>query len=175
MSVINYGDPLGSNRGVIAYANKGAKRFKIDYFFAQGVCTGLRYQCVEYARRWMVEVKGLTFSDVLVAADIWSLNFVRSISGNEQKQLKQRPNGCDIAPVVGDLLIYARAKHLPWGHVAVIVGLELSAGKLRIAEQNEQDHFWAGDFSRELNVRTEGRNFVIEDKYPVIGWMSYAS
>jgi len=166
-----YGDILGSNNGVIAYANRGYKDFKLDSNEVYGVYTGFKYQCVEYARRWLVISKNLTFPEVLIATDIWGVPFLTDISTNQEVPLTPIPNNSPTRPKIGDLLVYQNGSKLPWGHVAVIVNIK-NQESIQIAEQNEIDHFWTGDFSRELKL-TYSENYKILDKYPIIGWMTY--
>lgn len=171
MSNPSFGDILGSNNGVIAYANRGAKYTKLDYMEVYGIYTGFKYQCVEYARRWLIICKSLTFKEVLIATDIWDLPFLTDIITNEEVPLRQVANGSGIRPKVGDLLIYQSGAKLPWGHVAVVVNVN-NLGAVQIAEQNEIDHFWSGNYSRELEM-SYSEGFRIYDRYPVIGWVTY--
>jgi hypothetical protein len=168
-----FGDILGANRGVVAYANKGWSKEKIGFQQVYGIETGIKYQCVEYARRWLVIVKGLKFEDVGIATHIWELKVLHDIITNQEIPLTQVPNGSGTRPKVGDILIYNNGGRLPFGHVAIIVWINPSNLSLRIAEQNEFDHFWHGDYSRELSLNPS-KHFKISDKYPILGWQSYA-
>lgn len=174
MSSPYFGDILGSNSGVIAYANKGAKNFKPSSNEIYGQYTGFKYQCVEYARRWLIQVKSLTFKNVLWATEVWDVSYLRDIQTHERIPLSQHLNGSHIPPCPGNLLIYKRQDKLLWGHIAIITEVSSSKDYVRIAEQNEFDHFWDGNFSRELKLANTEKGFVIEDKYPVLGWMSYS-
>ena len=168
-----YGDILGSNSGVIAYANRKAKNFKPAYHFELGIYTGFRYQCVEYARRWMISVHNLTFKNVMCAFNIWEVKSVRDLRTSELFPLIGFANGSQEPPRAGNLLIYAAGDHIPFGHVAVITHVDPEFRFIRIAEQNEFDHYWHGDYSRELKLQYKDELFWIIDKYEIIGWMAY--
>lgn len=165
-------DVLGANRGVVAYANRGWTKENLGFMEVYGITTGIKYQCVEYARRWLVIVKSLKFSDVPIATDIWSLKTVENIYTKQKYPLTQIPNGSGSPPTVGSILIYNNTGRLPWGHVAIIVFVSPCKSFIHIAEQNEFDHFWEGDYSRELRVLVD-ENYRILDKYPVLGWLTY--
>lgn len=170
-----YGDVLGANRGVIAYANRKARKFEIGKNFELGVYTGIKYQCVEYVRRWMVWVNGLTFKNIPCAFHVWDLKHVSNIITNEKLDLKAFPNGNIHVPRPGNLLIYHSGPGIPWGHIAVITEVDLELKFVRIAEQNEFDQFWPGNYSRQLVLEKVDEKYWIRDKYQIIGWMAYHS
>lgn len=67
---------------------------------------GLTYQCVEYARRWWMKTKGITFGDIDSAYEIMYLkngediyskrNFLlaRSVNGSATRALPERRFAC---------------------------------------------------------------------------------
>jgi glutathionylspermidine amidase/synthetase len=44
-----------------------------------GIYTGYKWQCVEFARRWLLENKGYVFEDIAMAYDIFRLHQVKVI------------------------------------------------------------------------------------------------
>ena len=121
----------------------------------------------------MILVHGLTFQDVLIATKIWYLNSVSNIYTNESKPFIKIENGNIEPPRVGNLIIYKRGNGVPWGHVAVITEVNLSNGFIRVAEQNESDKFWTGDYSREVSLEYKDNKYWIRDIYKLYGWMAY--
>lgn len=109
------------------------------------IYTGMRWQCVEYARRFLLVRSAVTFGDVVGAEDIWSLpHFLpaveeelpaRSSAASEEAHVpvvKYFANNCSTStggtstpsfPTIGDVLIWKRQKDMPYGHVGVVVGL----------------------------------------------------
>jgi len=69
--------------------------------------------------------------------------------------------------VVGDLVIWKRipkSSLLSYGHVAVVVAADLSAGWVRVAEQNFENAAWAQEgWSRSLPLHRAGAGFVLSD------------
>ena len=68
----NYGVVLGqSPAGVPAYSNCNAECVIFEPNHLNDIYTGIKWQCVEYARRWLLQERGVVFGDVDIAADIW--------------------------------------------------------------------------------------------------------
>lgn len=169
----DFGTPLGNNRGVIGYSNGRNRRFRVTEEFVNGCYTGIKYQCVEYARRWLVLVKGITFKSVMCACDIWALDHVIRVQDSEKIKLVKVPNGSLAEPQVGALLIYKRRFGLPFGHIAIITHVDANQGFVRISEQNVDDVMWPGDFARQLQMDNENGRYFIRDLYALYGWMVY--
>jgi hypothetical protein len=167
-----FGVPLGSYKGVEGFSN-GREGRESGPNYIGDVFTGYKYQCVEYARRWLIKVKGLTFESIHCAFQIWDLDWVYDMRTQEPVPLIGIENGSQVKPVVDSLLIYRRGDGLPAGHVAVVTEVNVEEGFIRIAEQNENDRHWPGDYARELGLQCVDGQFWIIDKYEVIGWMVY--
>ncbi len=54
---------------------------------------GAKWQCVEFARRWLIHVKGYTFPSIGMAYTIFDLNHVIRISDGAHVPLVAVPNG----------------------------------------------------------------------------------
>ena len=167
-----FGVVLGSYKGVEGYSNRkagwGAGPNSVNGHF-----TGYKYQCVEYARRWMVVCKQLTFESIDCAFEIWELDNVYSIHTNQSLPLVGIPNGSKVPPAADALLIYSRGPGVPWGHVAVITDVNLERGWIRIAEQNDEDRHWPGNYARQIRLDVRNGNYRLQDKYQIIGWMIF--
>ena len=69
MEKVQWGTVVGTNNGVEAYSNyKPEDGYLKNY--VNGVYTGNKYQCVEYARRWLILVKYITIPNVGCACEI---------------------------------------------------------------------------------------------------------
>jgi glutathionylspermidine amidase/synthetase len=118
-----FGTLLGSYQGVDAYSNFRSETNGINYEYENyqdGIYTGLKYECVEYARRFLITRKNLTFESLPCALDIWHLNFLLDINTENQVLLKRIQNGSKCEPIEGDLLIYRKNSIAEYGHVAII-------------------------------------------------------
>jgi hypothetical protein len=137
--------------GVVAYISYGTDAEN----HVKGVYTGLQWQCVEYARRWLILVKGVTFESVDNAANMWPIKYATSITdGSTYDFVNVSVASATKPPPVGALLIYRKTDEFPHGHVAVVVeeGDDQTVG---IAEQNQDDAVWKGPYSRRINVFEE--------------------
>ncbi|HKI73121.1 MAG TPA: gamma-glutamyltransferase, partial [Pseudomonadales bacterium] len=135
----------------------------------KGTYTGIKWQCVEYARRWLLAHDGVVFGDIDIAANMWDkIDHVTNVSTQKVTPLVNYANGSTEAPVKGDLLIYAREFERT-GHVAVVVGVNDEAGYIKVAEENYSNTPWPGDYSRKIPfIRTNGKVWLL-DSY-LIGW-----
>jgi hypothetical protein len=164
-----YGTVLGVAGKVPAYSNCSAGCVVFSPNKVDGVYTGIEWQCVEYARRWLLQNKGAVYGDVDVAADIWNkIDRLQRVSDKGDIPLKAYPNGSRQAPAVGDLLIYAKA-YLGTGHVAVITGVDLSSHTLKVAEENYLNKKWPGDYARKIDMIFRDGKYWVLDAY-VLGW-----
>jgi surface antigen len=68
------------------------------------------------------------------------------------------------------LLIYGRSPDSPlYGHVAIIV--DVLSNFIRVAEENYDDYFWSGNYSRQIPYVLKNGKYFIEDTMPILGWM----
>jgi glutathionylspermidine amidase/synthetase len=136
------------------------------------IVTGMRWQCVEYARRWLINQKSVTFAEVQYAYQIWDLNEGQRVDTEQPVPLLKFENRISkTAPQVGDLLIYS-VDFAVTGHVAVVVGVHRNS--ILVAEQNYFNHVWdRPNFSRRLLLEKEGHYRVFDDS--LIGWVRFQS
>lgn len=94
-----YGEKLGESMGVISYSNcrsecvnnlENSIKFKDT---DKEIYTGLKWQCVEFARRWWILQKNITFSSVHSAEDIFNLKFAKNIESGQDIRIKSIKNG----------------------------------------------------------------------------------
>jgi len=133
---------------------------------------GIKWQCVEYARRWLFMRKGCVFGSIDGAADIWTqISNVQRVVDKQCFPLKQYPNGSPNPPINESLLIYKRSEpSMPFGHVAVIV--DVLPGFIRVAEENYDAYYWSGNYSRQIPYVLINGSYYIQDDYSIFGWMS---
>ena len=165
-----FGDVLGRSPGsVVAFSNcrsecVGPEANKID-----GTFTGLKWQCVEYARRWLLINRGAVFGDVDIAADIWTeIDSLTRVADQAVVPLVARLNGSEQPPQVGDLLIYAKAFY-GTGHVAVVLSVDPTRKLIKVGEQNYANQPWTGTHARQIEYIENGGRVWVLDPY-LIGW-----
>ena len=133
---------------------------------------GIKWQCVEYVRRWLFVRKGCVFDSVVGAADMWTqLKYVQRVVDGQCFALKRHPNGSPHPPTKGSLIIYKRSNPgSPFGHVAVIV--KVLPGFVRVAEENYYPYYWSGNYSRQIPYQVKKGLYSINDDDETFGWMS---
>lgn len=174
------GDMIGQSFLTKAYSNcngscvTNEKNYLSLPKHKQPIFTGMKWQCVEYVRRWLIENKGVTFGDVDYAYHIWDLPFAETIEIPHQVPLLRFKNKeTKEAPQVGDLLINSVALAIT-GHVSVVVGIERDS--ITIAEQNYFNRPWEGkNYARRLllDKDAQGRYRIFDDS--LIGWVRVKS
>lgn len=171
--VTPYGEKLGSNNGVSAFSNCRSECVKpipnsLKKENDKEVYTGIKWQCVEYARRWWITQKNITFGSVDTANEIFDLTSAENLKTGKKVKLIKTQNGESLVPKEGDLLIYKKSVKddtLPYGHVAVIVNVNVSDGYVDIAEANYSNSVWEEKekYSRRLALVAKDNKYVIYD------------
>ncbi len=148
--------------------------------YVDGVYTGYKWQCVEFARRWLLLNKGYVFEDIAMAYDIFKLRHVNIVGGNKTLPLQSFNNGSKRAPEPGCMLIWNEGGEFELtGHVAIVT--EVFDDCIRIAEQNVDHECWpeGRDYARELPARrSDDGGYWIKCSYvdgDILGWVIQTS
>jgi glutathionylspermidine amidase/synthetase len=165
-----YGRVLGvSTGGVEAYSNCQSRCVIFEPNKWKGTYTGIKWQCVEYARRWLLVHKGAVYGDVDIAADIWDkIDHLTHVATNTRIPLEPHLNGSNQPPQIGDLLVYARAFY-DTGHVAVVTDVDYENSVIEVGEQNYNNEPWPEDYARTIEFIKKDNNYWLLDGY-LIGW-----
>lgn len=171
--VTPFGTVLGQNSGVVAHSNCNSEYVSSEYhsyYPATGpvrlVRSGLKWQCVEYARRWLQVTRGITFGSIDYAWNIWDLPTFEDLDGRTVSIRKHLNGsaGSDAMPQVGDVVIYeATGSFKVTGHVAIVTGVigpqstggSVESYRIRLSEQNTHNRMWGlvDDYSREIDLK----------------------
>lgn len=133
-----FGVLLYNFNNVCAYSNGNNKYISNELNYYNKNCTGLKWQCVEYARRYLQTVYEITFSDVDSAYQIPSAVFTR-LKDNTPVTTTIYTDKClptQIESINNCLIVWAKDYEYdtPHGHVAVIV--DVNTHGINVAEQN---------------------------------------
>lgn len=173
-----FGVCIGQSYLTKAYSNCNLKKDEPNFVIVKNtdkqIKSGLKWQCVEYARRWLIENQNVTFPEINNAYQIWDLKYGNNAETHEQVPLLQFKNKIATKkPKVGDLLIYS-TDFAVTGHVAVVVGVYNNS--VTIAEQNYFNDLWdVWSYSRRLLLEQDanGRYRIFDDA--LIGWVRFSS
>ena len=167
--VVGFGEKVGESfAGVTAYSNCQNSCVNPAPNFVQKVYTGIKWQCVEYARRWLLLNEGVVYGDVDIAADIWELDVVHSPDKKKQFGFEGIVNGSVQIPQRGDLLIYSNAFY-GTGHVAVVLQVDAEKRFIYVGEQNFDNNKWPHQYARMISYIVHEEGAWLLDPY-IIGW-----
>jgi hypothetical protein len=169
--MVRYNEVLGiASSNVPAYSNGDDNYFSGERHYFHGIFTGFKWQCVEFARRWLLLRKTCTFRSIGTAADAWNeLSNIERVIDGKKFPLIAHSNGSSVLPKKDSLLIYPRCRDLPFGHIAIIT--DVGRDYIRIAEQNYRFHRWSGNYARQISVKFHDGGYHIKDHYKINGWM----
>ncbi|MFS1701959.1 glutathionylspermidine synthase family protein [Alteromonas sp. AMM-1] len=144
--------------------------------YHNGIYTGYKWQCVEFARRWLLINTGCVFDDVAMAYDIFTLRTLTHVQKKASLPLQAFRNGSKQKPQAGCLLIWEEGGEFAvTGHVAIIV--RVNDDCVHVAEQNASYQAWpeGADYARSLPMYTDesGGVWIKEPEHgtAVLGWM----
>jgi len=169
-----FGSELGTIDNVPAYSSYYNKNYPkpSSYFhnnYVNGTFSGFKWQCVEYARRYLIINNSITFKQIDNAYQIFDLNNFFSITDNRIVPIKKCLNGSNIAPKKGSLLIWKPKKNDNiTGHVAIITKVNLN--DIEIAEQNICNKKWSNNYSRTFKFKYNNGYHIMDDH--IIGWIN---
>lgn len=187
--VTPFGTRLGAADGVEARSNGVSNCLRLEYSFVDRATgqfqtarkspdpqrfefAGVTDQCVEYARRWWIRHRALTFGDVPTAADIFTLTEGQRLPDRDAVPLGRSLNGAARrSPRRGDLVVYAPDQADPewrFGHVAVVVGVDAEQGWVALAEENYDNRPWRDPASdaRRIRLFAVGGRYTLVDVSP---------
>jgi hypothetical protein len=170
--VTKFGTRLGATRdGVESFSNCQPKCVYENPSYVGKAYAGIEWQCVEFARRWLLRNKGLTFDSIDVAADLW--NKIDHLADEKKAAvpLTKTENGASSLPKPGALLVYAR-EYLDTGHVAVVLRVDRVKRLVYVGEENFTNAKWPADYARAIPFVKRGSSYWILDRY-LLGWKSY--
>ena len=178
--VTMFGEKISHLEDVPAYSNcNNSFESGLNNFIScknKKLFSGMQWQCVEYARRYLITKLGVTFSSVDGAEDVFALKTVESTETGKKYKFKTFKNNLNCRrknnmPKVNDVIIWARNNSdTPFGHIAVI--LKIEGDQIYIGEQNWSNDAWINpSYSRILTLKTNNnRCSIIDGNYKILGW-----
>lgn len=139
-----------------------------------GKTLGIKYQCVELLRRWLIKKHLVTFSAVPNAHAMFNLAHVTTVS----KKTKKDPwltiyNGTQNKPPLNAVLIWGKRGTKNYGHVAIVN--KIQGDRIGIVEQNKENVKWKkkDGCSRFLRLVYNEKNHTYTVQDPprkILGW-----
>ncbi|MBO0592239.1 CHAP domain-containing protein [Cellulophaga sp. E16_2] len=159
------GQEIDSLNGVSVYYNGGVGNVDGRELTKDGYNLGLKYQCVEFVKRYYYDALKHKMPDSYGHAKDFFNPLVKDGELNTQRNLNQFINPSSAKPRVNDLLVYSGTLLNKYGHVAIIS--KVTDNGIEIIQQNPGPF---GD-SREnyILVNEDGKWRITNDR--IIGWL----
>lgn len=132
-----YRDPgmaLDSLDGVLVYYNGGVGQSYGRNLATDGYNLGIRYQCVEFVKRYYYEHFGHKMPDSYGHAKQFFDEDVPQGGMNKARGLLQFRNEGDMAPQMGDIVVWRASWLNFYGHVAIVSNV--TDERLEVIQQN---------------------------------------
>lgn len=133
-STYKIGQKIDDLNGVGVYYNGNVGNVKGRALTQDGYNLGLKYQCVEFVKRYYYEELNHKMPDSYGHAKDFFVSTIKDGQINKQRNLIQYTNASKTKPKVNDLVVYSGTKLNRYGHVAIIS--QVSKRDIEIVQQN---------------------------------------
>ena len=163
------GEQIDSFNGVTVYYNGGVNHITGRNLSQDGYNLGLKYQCVEFVKRYYYQFYQHKMPDSYGHAKDFYDQSIASGELNRKRNLLQFANGGEHPPQVGDILVFKASLLNRFGHVAIVSRVD--AQQVEIIQQNP------GPFaaSRVQYPLTHKQQLWTIDQDRILGWLRKAS
>ena len=159
------GRVIDTFNGVVIYYNGKVANIQGRSVTSDGYNLGLRYQCVEFVKRYYYEYYDHKMPDSYGNAKDFYSYAIEDGQINPARNLRQFSNPSKSRPKIGDLLVFGPTPFNKFGHVGIIS--KLDKGRIQIAQQNPGSN----NPSRQwFNLEKRGDQHYINHQY-VLGWL----
>lgn len=159
------GTPIDSINGVKIYYNGSIKHVSGRSLGPNQYNFGLKYQCVEFVKRYYYEHLHHKMPDTYGHAKDFFIPNLADGAFNSQRALTQYRNPSQAQPQVNDLLVYAPTLFNPYGHVAIVA--EVQPNAVEIVQQNPGR--W-GRSRQRYQLSQENGQWLVHKKR-ILGWL----
>jgi surface antigen len=128
------GDVVDSLNGVMVYYNGSVSHVAGRNISEDGYNLGLKYQCVEFVKRYYYEYLNHKMPDSYGHAKSFFNPALSDGDFNKARALLQFANPSKFAPKVDDLIVFDGHAGNPYGHVAIIASVQKNS--IEIIQQN---------------------------------------
>ena len=159
------GQKVDSLNGVFVYYNGSVSNVSGRRLTKDGYNLGLKYQCVEFVKRYYYEALDHKMPDSYGHAKDFFISRVKDGKRNAQRNLIQYINPSSSQPKVNDLVVYSGTVFNSYGHVSIIS--KVSDSEIEIIQQNP------GSFGKSRATfklsNTSGKWHI--DNKQILGWL----
>jgi glutathionylspermidine amidase/synthetase len=174
-----FGEIIGIDfNGIVAYScNNSPKKDNLS-FIQNNIYSGIKWQCIEYVRRWLIINYNTTFEEIDMAYMMFSqskIKFINILSGYESQYIKNyNGRSYNRLPTIGSIIVWDKNNNYKTGHVAIVS--KVTHDYIYIAEQNWDDTLWNRPFSRKIKINYLSNYSVFLNDYnqfglTILGWI----
>jgi len=156
------GDKIDSLDGVYVYENGDMTNVSGRNVTADGYNLGLKYQCVEFVKRYYYEHYRHKMPNSYGNAKDFFNPVCSDGTYNADRAMLQFKNGSVLPPVKGDLVVFSGTLINPYGHVAIVSSCKNN--EVEIIQQNCGSSRATFDLSRIANKYTINES-------GIVGWL----
>ena len=159
------GQAIDSINGVIVFYNGGVDNVTERNVSQDGYNIGLKYQCVEFVKRYYYEYLNHKMPDSYGHAKDFFAPDVRDGEKNKARNLIQYKNPSKEKPQANDIIVFSGTLFNKYGHVAIISNV--TEDEIEIIQQNP------GPYSKSrVTHKLSLKNELWEiDNKDVLGWL----
>ncbi len=159
------GQQIDSLNGVYVYYNGSVDNVKGRNTAADGYNLGLKYQCVEFVKRYYYQHLKHKMPDSYGHAKDFYDKTLKDGQKSKKRALTQYTNPSDKKPKADDLLIFAGTAFNKYGHVAIVSNV--TEDEIEIIQQNPGPH---GKSREKFQLDTTKGKWEIKNKR-ILGWL----
>lgn len=157
--------PIDSFKGVAVYDNGSVRNVHGRNVTSDGYNLGLKYQCVEFVKRFYYQKLGHKMPNSYGNAKDFYDRSIPDGGWNKARGLTQYSNPGSSRPQVNDILVFGPSPYNHFGHVAIVS--KVTSNSIEIVQQNPGP----GNPSREsFNLTKQGNAYKVNETY-VLGWL----
>jgi surface antigen len=156
------GQVIDSLNGVYVYYNGPMSHVSGRNLTPDNYNLGLKYQCVEFAKRYYYEHYNHKMPDAYGDAKDFYKKSVGDGEENKSRNLLQYKNPSIAKPAVGDLVVFNGTSYNKYGHVAIIS--DVRKYRIEVIQQNKSK-------SREsfFMIKRKGKWHIMNKR--ILGWL----
>ncbi|HQG77789.1 MAG TPA: CHAP domain-containing protein [Bacteroidales bacterium] len=159
------GQKIDSLNGVYVFYNGAVGNVSGRNTTRDGYNLGLKYQCVEFVKRYYYEYLDHKMPDSYGHAKDFYDKTLGDGQKNKRRNLIQYSNPGRTKPAVGDLVVFDGTAFNKYGHVAIVSNV--TKRKVEIIQQNPGSN---GNSRESFPLREKGGKWEIGDKL-ILGWL----
>jgi surface antigen len=159
------GEHIDSLNDVIVYYNGGIDMIEERHLTIDGYNLGLKYQCVEFVKRYYFQQFNHRMPDSYGHAMSFFEASLKDGQLNKARGLTQYTNNSKSKPEVNDLLVFGKTFFNKYGHVAIVSNV--GTNQIEIIQQNPGPF---GSSREHFDLVYFDKKWLIKDE-KILGWL----